>query len=185
MTSVRTRFLIVCEGARTEPYYFERFPVSSAYVDVEGEGMNTISLVYRAIELRNERGYTEDTDQVWCVFDKDNFPPENFNSAIELARNEGIYTAYSNQAFELWYLLHFNFCDAAQHRDQYCEKLGIYFDRPYIKNDLRMYSKLKDKQSAAIKHARRLYAQRSNSPANDNPSTTVFQLVEALNAFVK
>ena len=74
------RFLIVCEGARTEPIYFKSFrvPKEVISVDIHGTGYNTISLVQRAIELRND----EDYDQVWCVFDRDIFPPQNFNAAI-------------------------------------------------------------------------------------------------------
>ena len=102
-----TTFLIVCEGERTEPNYFEAFRAAGDVrkITVKGEGYNTLSLVRRTIELADEGDY----DQVWCVFDRDSFPAQTFNAALELAAQRGFYVAYSNEAFELWYLLHFHF----------------------------------------------------------------------------
>ena len=44
---LRERFLIVCEGEKTEPNYFKSFPVKMDLVDISvfGEGANTNSLV--------------------------------------------------------------------------------------------------------------------------------------------
>lgn len=67
--------LIVCEGKNTEPSYFRKFKLSTATIKAIGEGYNTISLVNRAYQLSNEKEY----DQVWCVFDKDDFSLEDFN----------------------------------------------------------------------------------------------------------
>jgi hypothetical protein len=39
--------------------------------------------------------------EVWCVFDKDSFLPQDFNGAIQLAKSNRIRVAYSNEAFEL------------------------------------------------------------------------------------
>src|SRR5947209_5388606 len=80
------RFLIVCEGERTEPNYFRSFrvPRDVVTVEVQGTGYNTLRLVQEAIRLRSKGEY----DQVWCVFDRDSFPPEHFNEAINLARRE-------------------------------------------------------------------------------------------------
>src|SRR5688572_11689147 len=101
------RFLIVCEGERTEPNYFLSFRVPRDVIQVEihGTGYNTVSLVRKAIELKAKGEY----DQAWCVFDRDSFSVESFNAAIKLAKQHRIKVAYSNEAFELWYLLHFDF----------------------------------------------------------------------------
>ena len=48
----RERFLIVCEGKKTEPNYFRSFKVSTANIKVGGEGANTLSLVNVALELK-------------------------------------------------------------------------------------------------------------------------------------
>ena len=52
--STKKRILIVCEGEKTEPNYFLCFRVSSAVVEVVGEGYNTVSLVERAISKRDK-----------------------------------------------------------------------------------------------------------------------------------
>jgi hypothetical protein len=95
---IRIKFLIVCEGECTEPFYFQSFRVPKDVFDVRGFGMNTVSLVKKAISLKEEGDYGE----IWCVFDRDDFPPQNFNNALALAKNNHINVAYSNQAFEIW-----------------------------------------------------------------------------------
>ncbi len=186
----RRWFLIVCEGEKTEPNYFRSFPVNKNLIrlDIKGEGKNTKSLVEKAIELKNKDQYDEN-DQFWCVFDRDKNPKnpndsQNFNSAITLARNNGIDVAYSNDAFELWYLLHFHFYNTGTSRKDYPDKLTELLGHKYQKNSETIYEELKDKQENAIKNAKQLLQKydRSN-PESDNPSTTVHLLVEELNKF--
>ncbi|MCY7862910.1 MULTISPECIES: RloB family protein [Bacillus] len=173
-------FLIVCEGKKTEPRYFESFRVRSARVKIVGTGSNTISLVEETIELMKCNSY----DQVWCVFDRDSFKAGNFYTAIQRALKNGIKVAYSNEAFELWYLLHFHYLDTAINRQQYVKKLNDFLGRKYKKNDPNMYNLLKSKQSTAIKNAKRLLeSYTSQNPENNKPSTTVHLLVEELNKF--
>lgn len=97
--NLRQRVLIVCEGAKTEPNYFKGFRVNRTIyeIDIHGVGYNTASLVRKAISLKEKDGY----DQVWCVFDRDSFPAQDFNAAFEIASSHDIKIAYSNQAFEL------------------------------------------------------------------------------------
>lgn len=64
---------------------------------------------------------------VWVIFDKDNFSDDQFNSAIEQACRKGYYIGWSNEAIELWFLLHFEYLNAGITREQYCEKLTKYF----------------------------------------------------------
>ena len=181
----KPRILIVCEGKRTEPKYFEGF--YGANIVPRGFGMNTDSLVKKAIEImdRDEYGF----DQVWCVFDRDDFPAERFNNAFTMAKSKNISIAYSNEAFELWYLLHFYYYDAAIKREQYFEKLNAemikLFKCEYKKNDPNMYKFLKSRQSTAINNAKKLLSQyKPSNPEKDKPSTTVFKLVEELNNWI-
>lgn len=190
---VKTRrwFLIVCEGEKTEPNYFRSFPVDTNVIklDIKGEGKNTKSLVEKAIELKNDSEFDE-TDRFWCVFDRDNNPKnpndaQNFNAAINIAQNNGIKVAYSNDAFELWYLLHFHYYNAAISRKDYQNMLTKLLGHKYEKNSDTIYEELKDKQQDAIKHAKRLLQEYDRpNPETDNPSTTVHLLVEELNSFI-
>lgn len=190
---VKTRrwFLIVCEGEKTEPNYFKSFPVDTNVIklDIKGEGKNTKSLVEKAIELKNDSEFDE-TDRFWCVFDRDNNPKnpndaQNLNAAINIAQNNGIKVAYSNDAFELWYLLHFHYYNAAISRKDYQNMLTKLLGHKYEKNSDTIYEELKDKQQDAIKHAKRLLQEYDRpNPETDNPSTTVHLLVEELNSFI-
>ena len=187
----RRWFLIVCEGEKTEPNYFKSFPVDTKVIklDIKGEGKNTKSLVKKAIEWKNKDEYDEN-DRFWCVFDRDkntknSNDAQNFNAAITLARNNGIDVAYSNDAFELWYLLHFHFYNTGTSRKDYPDKLTELLGHKYQKNSETIYEELKDKQQDAIKHAKLLLQKYDRpNPETENPSTTVHLLVEELNSFI-
>jgi hypothetical protein len=181
----------VCEGEKTEPNYFKKFPVDPKVIklDIKGEGKNTKSLVETAIELKNTEE-SDEKDRFSCVFDRDKNPnnpndSQNFNSAITLAINNGIDVAYSNDAFELWYLLHFNFYNTGISRQRYQNMLTNKLGHEYKKNSETIYEELKDKQQDAIKHAKWLLQEyEPPNPETDNPSTTVHLLVEELNSFI-
>lgn len=178
--NLKKLILIVCEGARTEPAYFEAFPLSKQVREIVGAGANTVSVVKEAIALRAQRAY----DEVWCVFDRDSFKIDRVNAAFELARKEGIMIAFSNESFELWYLLHFQYLDTAISRTDYCRKLGEKLGG-YRKNDNSMYKRLLSLQPTAIKNAKNLL--RRVRPADipvTAPVTTVHILVERLNKLI-
>jgi len=176
------RILIVCEGTKTEPNYFKKFKANPEVfdaIDVQGTGYNTVSLITEAIKKKEAK--IEPYIEIWCVFDKDDFSIESFEKAIKLAEQNKIKCAYSIEAFEIWYMLHFNFYDTAFSRLQYKEKLSELLKKTYVKNDPEMYSLLNGKQSIAIQNARKLYYKQCLLPLKDrNPITTVFQLVERL-----
>lgn len=181
---VRQRFLILCEGEKTEPNYFRRFRVliNVVEIDVQGVAKDPSKLVKEAKALKEK----EDYDQVWCVFDRDDWTPENFNNAISSAKKQGFKVAYSNEAFELWYVLHFEFLNAGIPRSDYCKKLDLYLNKKYQKNSEAIYDELLSKQPTAIKNATSLLKQYDpHAPARDNPSTTVHLLVQELNRFIK
>ncbi len=177
---LRDKFLIVCEGKKTEPNYFERFRVSKEVKVVGGAG-DTIRVVKEALCLMKDAKY----DQVWCVFDKDSFPAGDFNQAIDEAKKNKIQVAYSNEAFELWYLLHFDYLDAAIPRTHYKDMLFKRLGAKYKKNDPNMYEVLEPRQQQAIRNATKLLADYKphHNPAKDNPCTTVHLLVQALNQY--
>jgi hypothetical protein len=178
--------LIACEGEETEPNYFSAFRLSSANVKVVGCGKNTLSLVEEALEIRRKaRVDEEEYDQVWCVFDRDKNTPQNINAAFDLAERKGIKIAYSNEAFELWYLLHFQYMDTGITRDDYKKRLSKLLGYPYQKNSQSMYRELLLKQGTALKNAENLLKTYSpRKPVEDNPSTTVHLLVRELNRFL-
>lgn len=186
---VKQSFLIICEGENTEPDYFNAFRLTSANIKAIGQGISTIGLVQKAIRIKeDERHKGSSYDQCWVVFDKDDFPNNDFNTAITLAENNGIKVAYSNQAFELWFLLHYNLIQGAMHRNQYASKLNEYLDFAYSKErgiGTLMYQVLLPKQNDAIRNARTILQQWDGvSPALAESSTKVHLLVEELNKYL-
>lgn len=186
--------LIVCEGENTEPSYFNQFRLSSATVKSVGEGYNTISLVNRAIHLTNERQY----DQVWCVFDKDDFSENDFNNAIQIAKANNFGIAYSNQSFEYWLILHFDdHQGAGMHRKDYNDKINellkpfnVTYDGKGNKKVTESFFELLDeidlktnnkRIDLAIERAERNFNQFDHTnPAKEESSTTVFRLAKEL-----
>ena len=185
----RKRFFIVCEGEKTEPNYFKKISVNVDITLIKGRGKDTKSLVEEAIELKNGLE-SDERDRVWCVFDRDRndqnpHDAQNFKAAITLAQTNGIKVAYSNDAFELWYLLHFNYYNTGISRKDYKNMLTNQLGHEYKKNSETIYEELKDKQQDAIKHAKLLLQKYDRpNPETDNPSTTVHLLVEELNSFI-
>jgi hypothetical protein len=187
--SERVYFLIVCEGEKTEPNYFKalekNLPVNTVQLDIEGTGRNTIGLVEYAIKMRDKtfRKY----DRVWVVFDKDDFPENNFNNAIVKASTNNIQCAWTNEAFELWFLLYFQFVSNGMKRNDYKAFLEREIKRKsgnntyrYVKNDPNTFSILNThgNKEQAIEWAKRLLENFNNDRyATHNPCTRVHELI--------
>ncbi|MCC6460438.1 MAG: RloB domain-containing protein [Saprospiraceae bacterium] len=193
----RQNILIVCEGVNTEPSYFRQFRLTSGRIVALGAGCETIRVVDRAIEEKNKGSF----DQIWVVFDKDDFSAQDFNAAIEKATQHNFGVAYSNQSFEYWLILHFeDHQGGSMHRDQYHDKInehltnfGLYYDGNGSKKVTKKVFDLllsKDNQTGvsriqlAINRARRIFNLYDHrSPAQEESSTSVFLLVEEILKF--
>jgi hypothetical protein len=179
--TMRPRILIVCEGKKTEPNYFLGFRVTN---DIYGTGLETIRVVEKAKEINDAEG---PFDQIWCIFDRDSFPPADFDNAIKIVeslKHKGFRIAYSNEAFELWYVLHFEYLTAALPRDRYIEKMSEYLGQKYKKGNPKIYQFLQanGNEDQAIKNAERLLTiHPSDTPISQRcPLTTVHELVKVL-----
>ena len=174
----RPSILVVCEGEQTERRYFEAFPALRAPMcNVSPCRKSPKDIVKRAIEMAKGKRY----DHVWCVFDKDDVTAEEFNQAIQTAQQHGFQVAYSNPKFELWYFLHFSYHHTAIPREDYDTKLTSCLGEAYSKNHGHMYKRLLEKREIAIENAQRLLNNyHPHHPAQDDPCTTVHQLVQTL-----
>jgi hypothetical protein len=112
--------LIVCEGAETEPNYFESLrhylKLSTISVKIQDRAGAPINVVDEALaqfnkrkqDIRDGRINVPQFEAVWCVFDvEDPHHNQTFNRAIQNADQNGFNLAVSNPAFEFWYVLHF------------------------------------------------------------------------------
>jgi hypothetical protein len=191
---INKTILIVCEG-QTEKLYFESFPVLSVKIKaIDLKGQSKLKLVESTKEIIETTD--DDYNEVWCAFDMDvkrgasEFA--DYDNAINKALILGYKVAYSNDAFELWFYLHYSYSDVQNLRTFYYEELGKRFGLNYIKDGKRydfcltIYSILNnDKNSSqqkANERARSLFEQQQNLPFHQqNPVTKVYELVEELN----
>jgi len=201
------QWLIVCEGF-TEQHYFRAFMESlnmdKNSIRTVGEGRNTTGLIDKVDEyfdsvdkICGKQRIPYSNERIVFVFDKDDFSANNFNTAIKMAeaRYPGCKVAWSNESFELWLCLHFEYVQSSLHRDAYNEKLTVIFRKNDIftkrqnfdsngKNDPHLYEKIKHcggNLTNAINWARKLAdAYDLNNPAKANPVTIVYEAVEAL-----
>lgn len=191
---IRCSVLIVCEGTKTEPHYFEAFAKKQQGVivydiEVKGLGRGTKDVVEKAIDLKNKNNY----DRVWAVFDKDEFPAKDFNDAIAIGQNNGIGVAWSNEAFELWYLYHFQNVTTGVPRKDYEEKISAAVNASpkykskkkykYTKKDPNNYEIMTTYGSmdSALRFAEAKHLLYTDTRyAIQNPCTTVYRLVKQL-----
>jgi len=180
------RVLIVCEGAKTEPVYFNRFRIEQRlspqlFRIVGGDecGAHPKSLVqYAKNKAREAKRDRFEYEHIWCVFDRDQH--ENIHEALLQARANGFGLAFSNPCFELWFLLHFQDQRAEVNRQTAVRELKEHL--PDYTKSTDAYDILKPEQQDAIDRAEALRQQyvgaRTIPP---NPSTGVAELVVFLN----
>jgi hypothetical protein len=183
--------LIVCEGAKTEPNYFEglrtRHRLSSVNVRiVHPPATDPMSLVNRAIE---ELDRDRELDRVYCVFDRDGH--QNFEAAVRTAadcnhgRNGKLVVVASIPCFEIWILLHHRYTTApfmsAGGRSA-CERLVREVQQHYggyAKGRDGVFAELEGRLPQALDNARKLEAH-NNASNSWNPSTRIHHLVRYL-----
>lgn len=105
---LQKKMLIVCEGKNTEADYFDKFHIPGITIVPVGTGLSTSKLVrevesIKALQLKRKK--LKKFDEIWVVFDKDD--NKDFEDAIRLALSLKYKVAYTNQAFEYWFVLHF------------------------------------------------------------------------------
>lgn len=99
--------------------------------------------------------YPKDGDQLWCVFDRDDNKDSELQAAISYSEKHGYKIAYSNPAFEYWYLLHF------EKRNGYLKDSSTIIDilknKGYLENygkSVDVFEELQEHQPEAIQYAK-------------------------------
>ncbi|MDR1406910.1 MAG: RloB family protein [Tannerella sp.] len=204
-------FLIVCEDENTEPYYFSKFKEEfdkisgeTVFLRFVGTGRSSKGVVEQAIikkqELFEEANKT--VDEVWAVFDKDDANKsdgnrQRFSDAFEVAKENAIKVAYSNEVFELWLLLHFVDIDSntpISRQDIYSrletninkgrtDATQIRYNHKRVDTDIIDLILNSGNENEAIKRAKHLdneHKKKGTQPIDANPNTKVYSLVEQL-----
>lgn len=155
----------------------------------QAETMRVIGMAERYVKKNKiQKG------QIWCVYDKDSFPADDFNGVVNRAENLNkessqlqYHTAWSNECIEFWFLLHFAYYTANNHRGEYIAFLNDQFRElgigKYQKNMKDIFDILTEKGNPklAIRYAKRIINDgKSKTPAEIAPGTKVYELVEEL-----
>ena len=193
------RILIVSEGSKTEPNYFEEirkeYRLRTANVQVRpGElGTDPIQVVQYAHDLFingdpdkhiPKRGF----EQIYAVFDRDQHRGY-FNALKKAESYDGKLRNDFKQAvkfkaipsvpsFELWLLLHYEDIQAPLHRDEVMQRLKRYI-QGYEKGAGNAFSLTREHLNIALQRAERL-AERFNAYDGEESYTAIFELVKLL-----
>lgn len=184
--------LIVCEGEKTEPYYFKglrsHYRLNNANIIISDKkpGSDPLSVVNHAIEkFKEDPSY----NKVFCVFDRDKHT--TYDTALDKIRSTRLkngaelHAITSIPCFEIWLLLHYtyttsSFCAAGN--DSNCalvlSRLKSYISG-YEKGNEDIFNIVNDRVEDALKNAKRLEEFHMTS-GTDNPSTRIHKLVKYL-----
>ena len=191
------RYYIFCEGQQTEPLFKKLIEENPIYKDMvlieiepcQAETMRVIGMAEDYVKKNKIK-----KGQIWCVYDKDSFPPERFNGVVERAESlnrENLelqyHTAWSNECIEFWFLLHFAYYTANNHRTEYIAFLNDKFKElgigKYQKNMNNIFEILMEygNPKLAIRYAKRIMKDGTGkTPTEIAPGTKVYELVEEL-----
>lgn len=193
MRAPYAKVLIVCEGSKTEPNYFEglkeHYQLNSANIEITGEsGSSPISIFqYAQQRYAQEKNAGDPFDKVYCVFDKDTH--ESYGATCEkIARTspKDTYVAVTSvPCFEYWLLLHYFYTTAPYESlpgnsaaNQVLTELRRYLPG-YEKGARGLFAELIDQLEFAKSNAQRAL-DAAVQQHTDNPSTRIHELVAFL-----
>lgn len=188
---------------RAEIEYFQSFKnhlETELLMPMKKKKWKPQELLENIIDWKKENIFEEDGDQVWCIFDVDDFyktekDKQKFLKLIGIARKNNIKIAYINECFELWILLHFENPTAPIRRGKDLEKK---IQKAFKDNKLGEFEKNKEVfqtllpfQPQAIKNSKKLLRTSYEKinwkkvlSAEGNPSTSIHLLVEEINKLI-
>lgn len=197
---VRNKFYILTNGKESEKNYFKLVKTKRSIYDVKIEFHNCdpLGLVKCATKLTN-------VNQIWCVFDIDDTSEcGTLISAINLANKNNVQIAFSNMAFEVWLLSHFNKVTKLMNNNELITEMNkllsqeLNTGKKYDKSDEELLKKyFIPKLDDAIKNSKieyqkfvAKYEKENNGDKNYkiwewNPCSNVFKLIEALHLMKK
>lgn len=196
----KRKFILFCEGAKTERDYFEALGAEycGAIVRIDfigGVGVPK-TVADHAIKELKDRGLHvksrtrsvlnsfEEGDEVWAVFDRDEHP--EYEESITRCKVEKVRVAHSNPCFELWLILHYQDYSKDCNHKTVQKDLGGICKEYSRKNKTVDCSKIVPEIIAAEKRAA-VQLKNRNEEGNSfgPPSTTVGRLTARIRAASK
>ena len=195
------RYLIVCEGTKTEPHYLRELlddvGIRPKMVRIApNDGVSPDRVVAHAVALYEEDAVAGDAyDRVYCVFDRDKHT--TFNAAVQQTKDlskagKPFVAITSNPCFEVWLLLHFDYTDQPFHsagkKSVGDQVVSVLKTKPgfakYGKGTKGIYGQLTNKLADALTHAETL-RKHGVATGSINPATDVDELVKAIQKLAK
>lgn len=180
-------------------------------VVLDASGRQTLDILKYAVkDVKRRIKNGEKINYVWIFYDKDSFPKDSFDNTYHsiMSKNSlensdkhidnkpcdlnGISwnACWSNEAFELWGLLHFANIISALSRESYIDKINEYITEEkdkYKKKKENLYEILCKYGSVdqAIRYAEKLDKNLVNNCVKTNPSTGVYFFVKHFILYLK
>ena len=201
----RKKVLIVCEGKKTEPNYFNsliaHLNLTAVDLKISGDsGSAPKSVVEFGIEKLK---FESDIDLAFFVFDKDSH--DSYTSALSMVENLKTKRKYrrkiisaitSNPCFEVWFLMHFGTYDrpfASSSGKSPCDNVIAALKkqncfRNYSKGQCNLFDLLSNRLNIAINNAAQVLKRSEETrdkKHHGNPTTFVHELVVELQRLAK
>jgi hypothetical protein len=180
-------------------------------VDDKSGGRSTLGLVkYIEKDVKNRIRNGQKIDHVWIFYDRDSFEKDDYDNAYNkiFSKNKKIHLnnegdasdknltrwhpLWSNECFELWILLHFQYCDSSLSRESYIPSIDhelAKFDikLTYEKNLSNLYEILEKHGNIknAVKWAKKLNINLLNPNLKENPLTGIYELIQHFQIYLK
>ncbi len=138
-------FYIITEG-KTEEGYISEFTQKYRCSAVKIKKIKPCGaqIVHRASDVwKHKKNNKSNPGSKGIIIDKDTLREEEFNSILEDAKNKNIDVFFSNSAFEIWLLAHFEpITKAILSSAELKGKLSRYLSQEYKKGDTRQLRKI-------------------------------------------
>lgn len=187
--TIKKTYLIVTNGAVTEPRYFQNYKFPN--LKIVHYGGSPLETMRKAVEIAGEQRKAQAKYAgVWVVVDKDNYEETELQEAQKLGKQKNIDLIVSVPCFEIWLLWHLKECGAplttqeAQHRFEQAlsailpsnltrKRKNNRSSRKYLPNDFpyKQWEKAKERNDKIV---------RSKGKPYPNPSSPVGEIMETV-----
>lgn len=178
----KRRYLLVCEGAVTEPSYFNQLKslYRESIIDItclKKQQSAPKFLIECALKAQSD---LQKGDELWIILDVDNWTPEQFKELEEWEKPKtNRYVAVSNPCFEIWLVFHEqnpNDCSKRACQTYFRENIA------HGTKDIRANWLTEEKINNAVERAKARDSNK-NGIVPDNPTSRVYRLIENIKEF--
>jgi len=126
-------------------------------------GAHATSLWYKSVKkMENHPKLNRKNADIYLIFDKDHLTEEEYNEIFELSKKEKFMIGFSNSAFEVWLLAHFEDLNSGFTSTEQLEaKLSVHLESSnkklkYKKADTKQLEKIVPNYQNAIKNTAKI-----------------------------